>query len=145
MEMKKILLVIGFVFFGLGGIQVIHAQDKMRLDNLDRAYMFIPDSLSPEDYLKRFEAAEKQTNEFIAGLTGDEKKWAALIRYKGILAIKDQPRRLIFQGVQCLYSADWDREWQAGEVRQGVMVFIGLHLPEEEIRQQFALLTESVN
>ncbi|WP_369407052.1 hypothetical protein [Arsenophonus endosymbiont of Aleurodicus floccissimus] len=25
------------------------------------------------------------------------------------------------------------------------MVFIGLHLPEEEIRQQFALLTERVN
>lgn len=47
--------------------------------------------------------------------------------------------------MQRLYSADWDREWQAGEVRQGVMVFIGLHLPEEEIRQQFALLTESVN
>lgn len=68
-----------------------------------------------------------------------------LLRYKGILAIKDQPCRLIFQGVQRLYSADWDREWQAGEVRQGVMVFIGLHLPEEEIRQQFALLTESVN
>ena len=83
--MKKILLVIGFVFFGLGGIQVIHAQDKMRLDNLDRAYMFIPDSLSAEDYLKRFEAAEKQTNDFISGLAGDEKKWATLIRYKGIL------------------------------------------------------------
>lgn len=68
-----------------------------------------------------------------------------LLRYKGILAIKHQPCRLIFQGVQRLYSADWDREWQAGETRQGVMVFIGLHLPEEEIRQQFALLTESVS
>ncbi|HGJ5884487.1 GTP-binding protein, partial [Arsenophonus sp.] len=44
-----------------------------------------------------------------------------------------------------IYSADWDREWQNGEARQGVMVFIGLHLPEEEIRQQFALLTERVN
>lgn len=68
-----------------------------------------------------------------------------LLRYKGILAIKHQPCRLIFQGVQRLYSADWDREWQNGEARQGVMVFIGLHLPEEEIRQQFALLTERVN
>lgn len=47
-----------------------------------------------------------------------------LLRYKGILAIKDQPCRLIFQGVQRLYSADWDREWQAGEVRQGVMVLL---------------------
>lgn len=68
-----------------------------------------------------------------------------LSRYKGILAIKHQPCRLKFQGVQRLYSADWDREWKNGEARQGVMVFIGLHLPEEEIRQQFALLTERVH
>ncbi|MCV9877826.1 GTPase [Brenneria izbisi] len=64
-----------------------------------------------------------------------------LLRYKGILAIKDDTRRLLFQGVQRLYSADWDREWQADEVRQSVLVFIGLDLPEQEIREAFARLT----
>ncbi|MFC3394832.1 GTPase [Brenneria rubrifaciens] len=64
-----------------------------------------------------------------------------LLRYKGILAIKDDGRRLLFQGVQRLYSADWDREWQDGEERQSVLVFIGQDLPEQEIREAFARLT----
>ncbi|SPW19810.1 Uncharacterized GTP-binding protein YjiA [Cronobacter sakazakii] len=38
-----------------------------------------------------------------------------LMRYKGMLYIQDEPRRLLFQGVQRLYSADWDREWASDE------------------------------
>ncbi|UNH26705.1 GTPase [Moellerella wisconsensis] len=63
-----------------------------------------------------------------------------LLRYKGILSIVDQPCRLLFQGVQRLYSADWDREWQENEPRNSVMVFIGVSLPESLIRQKFASL-----
>lgn len=63
-----------------------------------------------------------------------------LLRYKGILAIKNDPRRLLFQGVQRLYSADWDREWRADEARASVLVFIGVELPEAEIRDRFAAL-----
>lgn len=63
-----------------------------------------------------------------------------LLRYKGILSIVDQPCRLLFQGVQRLYSADWDREWQENEPRNSVMVFIGISLPESLIRQKFASL-----
>lgn len=61
-----------------------------------------------------------------------------MLRYKGMLAIIDEPRRLLFQGVQRLYSADWDREWQADETRQSTLVFIGVNLPEKEIRAGFA-------
>lgn len=63
-----------------------------------------------------------------------------LLRYKGILAIKGDDRRLLFQGVQRLYSADWDREWLPEEKRGCIMVFIGLELPEQEIRDGFARL-----
>ncbi|WP_447888132.1 GTPase [Serratia fonticola] len=63
-----------------------------------------------------------------------------LLRYKGILSIKDEPRRLLFQGVQRLYNADWDREWLQEEERQSTMVFIGIDLPEDEIREGFAAL-----
>ncbi|MBD2783419.1 GTPase [Xenorhabdus sp. DI] len=66
-----------------------------------------------------------------------------LLRYKGILAIKEEPRRLLFQGVQRLYSADWDREWRDDEPRESVLVFIGIDLPEQEIRAKFAALFES--
>ncbi|MDC9593485.1 GTPase [Xenorhabdus sp. IM139775] len=63
-----------------------------------------------------------------------------LLRYKGILAIKEASRRLLFQGVQCLYSADWDREWRDDESRESVLVFIGIDLPEQQIREKFAAL-----
>ena len=64
----------------------------------------------------------------------------SLLRYKGILSIQDEPRRLLFQGVQRLYNADWDREWLPDEERRSTLVFIGLDLPEEIIRQRFAEL-----
>ena len=62
----------------------------------------------------------------------------ALLRYKGVLAVANEPRRLVFQGVLRLYSFDWDREWAADEARESVLVFIGDDLPEDEIRQGFA-------
>ena len=62
-----------------------------------------------------------------------------LLRYKGMLWIDGEPNRLLFQGVQRLYSADWDRPW-ADEAPHSTMVFIGLALPEEEIRAAFASL-----
>lgn len=61
-----------------------------------------------------------------------------LLRYKGILSIADEPRRLLFQGVQRLYSADWDRPWREQEQRHSLLVFIGANLPEQVIRERFA-------
>lgn len=63
-----------------------------------------------------------------------------LLRYKGILSIKDDSRRLLFQGVQRLYSADWDTEWLPDEQRRSILIFIGIDLPETEIRAKFAQL-----
>ena len=60
-----------------------------------------------------------------------------LLRYKGMLWIDGEPNRLLFQGVQRLYSADWDRPW-GDEKPHSTMVFIGIQLPEEEIRAAFA-------
>ena len=66
-----------------------------------------------------------------------------LLRYKGMLWIRDEPRRLLFQGVQRLYSADWDRDWQPEETPQSKLVFIGVQLPENEIRNAFAALRQA--
>ncbi len=65
-----------------------------------------------------------------------------LLRYKGMLWIEEQPCRLLFQGVQRLYSADWDREWQPDETPGSTLVFIGITLPEAEIREAFAGLRQ---
>ena len=65
-----------------------------------------------------------------------------LLRYKGVLNIAGEDRRLVFQGVLKLYGFDWDTEWAEGEARESVMVFIADDLPEAKIRQGFAQLTD---
>lgn len=61
----------------------------------------------------------------------------SMLRYKGVLSIDGEERRLVFQGVLRLYGFDWDTEWQDDEPRESVMVFIGDQLPEDTIRAGF--------
>ena len=63
-----------------------------------------------------------------------------LLRYKGVLNIAGESRRLVFQGVLKLYGFDWDTEWAEGEQRESVMVFIADELPEQIIREGFERL-----
>ena len=86
------------------------------------------------DYPVELMAVSQVMEELLLGFADN------LLRYKGILSIKDEPKRLLFQGVQRLYSADWDRDWQQNEPRRSVLVFIGVNLPEQQIREKFAQL-----
>ena len=75
-------------------------------------------------------------SEFMNELLEDHGK--QLLRYKGVLNIAGEPRRMVFQGVLKLYGFDWDTEWAEGEARESVIVFIADDLPEEKIRAGFA-------
>ena len=101
---------------------IAHRPDRIRTLVLESAEPIDPQRLSA----------------FIEGLLA--RFGNALLRYKGVLAVMGEPRRLVFQGVLRLYSFDWGCEWGADEVRENVLVFIGDELPEEEIRQGFAEL-----
>ncbi|AIZ34187.1 GTPase [Pseudomonas sp. K1(2024)] len=79
-----------------------------------------------------------QLSDFMNGLL--EAHGKQLLRYKGVLNIAGEDRRLVFQGVLKLYGFDWDAPWQDGEARESVMVFIGDELPQEKIREGFAAL-----
>ena len=59
-------------------------------------------------------------------------------RSKGILQIKGQAKRVIFQGVQMMFDARPDRLWNVGERRLSQLVFIGKDLDEAAIRRGFA-------
>ena len=61
-----------------------------------------------------------------------------IYRSKGILLIKGQPKRVIFQGVQMMFDARPDRLWNVGERRLSQLVFIGKELDEPRIRRGFA-------
>jgi G3E family GTPase len=75
-------------------------------------------------------------SEFMNELLEDHGK--QLLRYKGVLNILGEPRRMVFQGVLKLYGFDWDTEWAEGEPRESVIVFIADDLPQEKIRAGFA-------
>ena len=77
-------------------------------------------------------------SEFMNLLLEDHGK--QLLRYKGVLNIAGEERKLVFQGVLKLYGFDFDVEWAEGEARESVIVFIADDLPEEKIREGFAKL-----
>ncbi len=63
-----------------------------------------------------------------------------LLRYKGMLWIDGEPNRLLF-GRPTPLQRRWDRPW-GDEKPHSTMVFIGIQLPEEEIRAAFAGVEE---
>jgi G3E family GTPase len=58
-----------------------------------------------------------------------------LLRYKGVLNMAGQERRIIFQGVHQLMSHDAGAPWSPGEPRTSRLVFIGIELPRELLTQ----------
>lgn len=60
-----------------------------------------------------------------------------LYRSKGILQIKGQGKRVVFQGVQTMFDAKPDRLWNLNEKRLSQLVFIGKNLDEAKIRASF--------
>ncbi|MEJ0091944.1 MAG: GTP-binding protein [Methylocella sp.] len=62
---------------------------------------------------------------------------ASILRSKGILAFKNEPKRFVFQGVHMILDGDLQRDWKPGEKRVSRIVFIGHYLKQDEIRQGF--------
>jgi G3E family GTPase len=54
-----------------------------------------------------------------------------LLRYKGILWMKGNPRRVVFQGVHMMMGGDMGKPWAKAEKKQSILVFIGKKLPRD--------------
>jgi len=61
-----------------------------------------------------------------------------LLRYKGVLNVQGEPRRMIFQGVHMLMGGTPGKPWETGEARESVMVFIGRKLPRRLFEEGLA-------
>jgi G3E family GTPase len=61
-----------------------------------------------------------------------------LLRYKGVLNIQGEPRRMIFQGVHMLMGGTPGKPWAPGETRESVMVFIGRKIPRRLFEEGLA-------
>lgn len=64
-----------------------------------------------------------------------------MLRYKGVLVIAGEPRRLIVQGVHKVAGFDYGSPW-GEEVPQSRLVIIGRYLPVDELRAGFAAAQE---
>jgi G3E family GTPase len=53
------------------------------------------------------------------------------------VAMKDDPKRFVFQGVHMMLDGDSQRDWRPDEKRESKVVFIGRDLMEDEIRNGF--------
>jgi G3E family GTPase len=60
-----------------------------------------------------------------------------ILRSKGILAFKEEPKRFVFQGVHMILDGDLQRDWKPDEKRVSRIVFIGRNLKDEELRKGF--------
>ena len=69
---------------------------------------------------------------------------ADMMRYKGVLNVQGQERRVVFQGVHMMMGGDLAKPWAPGEARTSKMVFIGRNLPEEVFTKGLALCAVSI-
>ena len=60
-----------------------------------------------------------------------------ILRCKGIVSLKGDPKRFVFQGVHMMLDGEPQRDWKPGEKRESKVVFIGRDLDENEIREGF--------
>ena len=58
-----------------------------------------------------------------------------MLRYKGVLEMQGTERKVIFQGVHQLMGSDLGPQWEPQERRESRMVFIGIDLPQDILRQ----------
>jgi len=60
-----------------------------------------------------------------------------ILRAKGILDVKGEERRLVFQAVHMIMEGDFQRPWKEGEPRYSRLVFIGRDLDEAALKAGF--------
>jgi G3E family GTPase len=77
----------------------------------------------------------KKFNDWISELLRE--RGIDILRCKGILDLKNNPNRFVFQGVHMLMEGDAGKLWQENETRESKFVLIGRNLDEAELRTGF--------
>jgi G3E family GTPase len=101
-----------------GGLKHYHDEDMQSVS------VIVPGDVIPEKFLP-------WVNDLV------QREGPSILRSKGILSFRGEPRRFVFQGVHMIIEGDLQREWKPSETRDSRMVFIGRDLDEEAIREGF--------
>jgi G3E family GTPase len=98
-----------------------HHHDHHHGHHSDDIAAFVFKSTRPFDTAK--------LDEFLGGLVNVY--GPRMLRYKGVLLMKDAERKVVFQGVHQIMGSDLGAKWGEQEVRGSKMVFIGKNLPKD--------------
>ncbi len=77
----------------------------------------------------------KKIADWLADLVA--KQGQDILRAKGIIDVKGEERRLVFQAVHMLLEGDLQRPWNPGESRYSRLVFIGRNLDQGSLQAAF--------
>jgi G3E family GTPase len=78
---------------------------------------------------------EERLQQWLGGLL--QEKGVDIFRSKGVLSLKGQPERYVFQGVHMLMDGTFGKPW-GDEERRSTMVFIGRDLDRGDLERGFA-------
>ena len=90
-------------------------------DHHDEVSSFVFRSMKPFD--------GEKLEQFLAGMV--KVYGPDLLRYKGVLWMKGNPRRVVFQGVHMMMGGDLGKPWSKTEKKGSIMVFISKKLPKD--------------
>jgi len=76
----------------------------------------------------------KKLNKWMSELL--QAKGGDIFRMKGVLSIKNDPNRFVFQGVHMLFDGRVDKPW-GKTPRSNKLIFIGRNLNREELNEAF--------
>jgi G3E family GTPase len=103
---------------GHGGLKVVHD------DQMQSVSLTIDGDVDPNKFMP-------WVNDLV------QREGPNILRSKGILAFKGEPKRFVFQGVHMILDGDVQRDWKPDEKRISRIVFIGRNLREDELRDGF--------
>jgi cobalamin biosynthesis protein CobW len=95
-----------------------HEEEHEHDDHINSIQVLLDHSIDPEQLLKQLKR-----------LVAEYK----IYRIKGFVNVQDKPMRLVLQGVGDRFDTFYDRPWQASEIRQTKLVFIGEDLQQADI------------
>lgn len=122
------------------GIGAFDLQDRVKIDPsiLEEYHDHSHDDDIQSIYIEEKRPLDlDKLNSFMALLVNELGE--QVLRSKGVIYIKDNPLRVVFQGVHMTIGSSPDREWLEDEERKTQIVFIGRHLPKDVLAEGLSL------
>lgn len=121
----------GGVGAGPRGLDGVHAPVSQREYKLDHEH---DDEVSSVGITLSGDLDSYKLNRWLGELLAD--KGVDIFRMKGVLSVRDEDRRFVFQGVHMLFDGRPDKPW-GDEERRNSLIFIGRNLDWKELEEGF--------